>query len=277
MRYERIVVATDHSDAGKVAVRSAARMAAAFGAEVTLLHVQAPLIVPEVSSEALLALQRQEQQTNEARLATLRKAELGGLPGKTKVLVHPSVAAAIVDEAAAADLCVVGTHGKKGVKRLVVGSVAERVVRHAPCDVMVARSSPVGPIVAGTDFSAGALTAVETARTLAGVLFSRLVVAHVLDVAPEVGRTRRDAQAAMNEFFDEYLAGARASAEVVEGDDAAEDLAAFASGRSASLLVVGTHGKTALARFFIGSVAEKVVRLAPCAVIVARERGGAAR
>jgi nucleotide-binding universal stress UspA family protein len=286
MRYDRVLVATDLSEPALAAVRAGRALAARFGARVRLLHAQIPILAAEGLSPEVAEVEQRLRIDHERRLDALRGTELAGITSEARVVMDPSPAAAIVDACADADLCVVGTHGRTGAARFFLGSVAERVVRHAPCDVLVARSAaPLPPrrVLACTDFSEGSFAAIDAARSIAGVFGIDLVIAHVIDPETPVpsedgrrlvslGEVRSRAERSLRDLVAERVPGARASIELLTAADPAERLSSYAAHQDFGLVVVGTHGRTGLRRFFLGSVAERTVRLATSPVLVVRER-----
>ncbi len=138
---DRVVAATDFSDAALPAIEAGAAEAARRGLPLVMLHVVEPFVItftyPEASHSPLLPLLLEARgEEARARLAALR----GRFPGET-LLVRGRAAPAILaaTEGPTADLVVVGTHGRTGVRRLALGSVAESVLRRARCSVMVVR------------------------------------------------------------------------------------------------------------------------------------------
>jgi nucleotide-binding universal stress UspA family protein len=181
---------------------------------------------------------------------------------------------------------VTGTHGHKGLDHLLLGSVAERVIRHAPCSVLTVRRGldverfPAHLLVC-TDFSAAAEPALDEAAFLARRFAARVTLCHVYDQAPsplrrqarelrglddlDVAAALRQALERLGERFDGEVHHA-----ILSGDDPAQVIAEQAGTSDADLVVVATHGRTGLSRMIIGSVAEKVARLAGRAVWIAR-------
>ena len=145
MTFKKILCAIDFSEPSRTALRAAAELARTSQATLVLVHVwQAPLWTTDygiqVPSDAFLEARGDE----EAELASWRAEaqQLGAVEVTTKfargVPWDEIVGAARDDKAI--DLIVLGTHGRTGVRRALIGSVAERVVRHAPCTVMVVGS-----------------------------------------------------------------------------------------------------------------------------------------
>jgi nucleotide-binding universal stress UspA family protein len=142
-----ILVATDFSEASQGALESAAAFSTPKGARITLVHVFDP--TPMVPPAAIPAPRRMEQKIEhelgekvQAELEAIRTRELADVAEvEVLPLKHPNPAHAICDQAGrtGVDLVIVGTHGRTGLPHLFIGSVAERVVRHAPCPVLAVR------------------------------------------------------------------------------------------------------------------------------------------
>jgi nucleotide-binding universal stress UspA family protein len=142
--FKHILVPVDFSPASELAVEHAA----AVGGELDLLHVWEPpaltgpheiYIGMSVSAAMLDAIQKQSRAGLEQLAQSARKK---GALIRTVTSLPGTPYEVIVEEAKRGkyDLVVVGTHSKKGMARMFIGSVAERVVRYAPCPVLVARS-----------------------------------------------------------------------------------------------------------------------------------------
>ena len=140
---KRIVCPTDFSDAAVAAERQALPLARAFGAEIVLLHVatEAPLWRESVFSANLAAVFEAQRKWTEDALAQ-RAVGLAaeGVPARSVVRVGAAwseIVRVAADEHA--DMIVMGTQGRTGLDRLLLGSVAERVIRHASCPVLTVR------------------------------------------------------------------------------------------------------------------------------------------
>lgn len=140
-----IVVAVDFSDPGRQAVELAADWARAFGAQLHLVHgleLTMPFIAPYEVTVPSSVLDKSYADAVK-RLAELA-AQLKGLEVQTSVLsaaAHGAIDAAA--ERVKADLIVTGSRGLRGLKHALLGSVAERTVRHAPCSVLTVKG-PIG-------------------------------------------------------------------------------------------------------------------------------------
>jgi nucleotide-binding universal stress UspA family protein len=187
-----------------------------------------------------------------------------------------------------ASYIVLGSHGRTGLARVVLGSVAESVVRHAHCSVLVAR--PVrqpGVVLAATDLSDASLPAVVEGAAAAKRSGARLVVVSAIEWADPVSLSvgnllgvvqavptvelQHEVRDALRTTLEESLVrlGVQGEARVLEGSPAAEIVRA-AEELGAELVVMGTRGRTGLARVVLGSVAERVVRNATTSVLAVR-------
>ena len=141
-----ILVPTDFSPASKGALAYARLLTERFGASLHVVHVCEEAVMAAAWTEgyamSLLQLREQIKESSEKQLAAL-VAGLGAVPASTEVL-SGSPAKAIVEAARArkASVIVMGTHGFGALNHLLLGSVAERVVRTAPCPVLTVRQHP---------------------------------------------------------------------------------------------------------------------------------------
>jgi universal stress protein A len=145
-RIRSILVPIDFSDEAMGALSYAQGMAEVSGAKITLLHVVQPIPMAEYDTMPLLM---ETDQIVRSGLVQLEKlAESKGLPvRKGGCLVRTGQPFHEICDTArtlGVDLIVVTTHGYTGLKHALLGSVAERVVRHAPCPVLVVRRKPEG-------------------------------------------------------------------------------------------------------------------------------------
>jgi nucleotide-binding universal stress UspA family protein len=226
---------------------------------------------------------------HEAVRERLRATHAPGRPIDVVYLVRDGVASdEILDTAreVRADLIALGTHGRTGLRRLLAGSVAEDVLRRAPCPVLVLRSGDEAPPVArevrtvlhATDGSEESRGALRVARELARDHGARLVLLHVglpVDATPGVIPYPDEfkEESAMLDGLRAQLEGpdlkGTVEVEVRRGDVPKEILRAAADA-SCDLIVVGTHGRTGLRRLLMGSVAEAVLRAADRPVLAVR-------
>ncbi len=137
-----ILLTTDFSQASEEAVAKAGELAHTAGVKLTVLHVHGhPPAAPEafVPAEKVVSSAELDAEARQA-LEKLKSAKLANVESIALVTVeHPSAPLAICDYADkhGVDLIIIGTHGRTGMTRLLIGSVAEKVVRHANCAVLV--------------------------------------------------------------------------------------------------------------------------------------------
>ena len=143
---KRILIATDFGEAADVAFAYGRELARTFGASIDVLHVADNVLARGFAGEAYLAsypeLQRDVEEAAAKRLeGMVCDEDRAVLNARTVIRVSTSPALAIVDYAreARADLIIMGTHGRGAMAHLLMGSVAERVVRTAPCPVLTVR------------------------------------------------------------------------------------------------------------------------------------------
>ncbi|HET6613262.1 MAG TPA: universal stress protein [Kofleriaceae bacterium] len=294
-----LVVGTDFSPQAEVAIAHAAAVAERMGAPVTVVHVTVPVEPPPSASAVWARAMAQvnaifdELSQEAAAHLSQTQARLAdrGLVVDTRVLVEQPVAGLCrVTEALGAALLVVGTHGRTGMSRFLLGSVAERVVKLSPSSVLVARGDSPGDyrrILVPVDFS----PASEAALALAVRVAARpatLELFHAWQV-PRTIRTffdartadsatlRRDLSRALTETGEAWCARHRQ-----EGIDLRFAHAVGSPGhliqdrlessRGYDLVVTGSHGHRGVRGLLLGSVAQTTVRHAPCSVLVVRPR-----
>jgi len=140
---KRILVPTDFSEPAGAALAYGRTLAAQFSATLHVVHVVENLALKTITAEGFVSfmpdLQRELEDAARQRLDALVTKGSGAVQGTvTAVVTSNSTAEAVVTYArdAGVDVIVIGTHGRSGVSRLLLGSVAERVVRTAPCPVL---------------------------------------------------------------------------------------------------------------------------------------------
>lgn len=295
MSYQHILMATDFSETADHAIELGARLARLHQARVSLVHAYDLFPMPSaVSYPAAMwtgaDVDQQVRADAQRSLEEMARDKLADLqPVEATVLNRTGPALAICDHAEehGVDLIVVGTHGRTGVSHLLIGSVAETVVRHAPCPVLVARPSTSldrfpTHVIACTDFSPASEPGLEQAAELARAHSSRITLLHVYESPPPMTRLGKevyrsiesidaDLKKALADLERKHFGGAVTTA-LLMASSSAKAIALYAERHEADLVCVATHGRTGLARMLTGSVAEKIVRHAPCSVLVARSR-----
>lgn len=142
-KFNKILIPTDGSENTKAAIAQGLELARAMGAEVTALYVvdQASFVNFPMDATVVSIYSLLEKEGKEAVDYVVNEGAKVGVKVEPKV-VEGNPAKKIVDEAENYDLVVMGTLGRTGISKLLLGSVAERVIRFAPCPVLVVRSEP---------------------------------------------------------------------------------------------------------------------------------------
>lgn len=295
VQIRQILCPTDFSAASARAFEPGIALAAWYGATATVLHVL-PEPVFEVSalpyalSPVLADGSRRE--AIEADLSSLvAPVNRAGLHAVVEVRDgSPGTEIVRAAQELDADLVVMGTHGRTGFQRWALGSVAETVLRRAPCPVLTvpprAGDDPdplfFKRVLCATDFSPASEAAVRYAAALAAEADACLFLAHVLDRPGPGSEPGPDAKRRRAPDFD---CAARAQLrravppatrewcqveEIVATGKAAAEIVRLAAEREAGLIVMGVHGRGLLDLMAFGSVTDGVVRKAACPVLTVR-------
>ncbi|MHC4427926.1 MAG: universal stress protein [Planctomycetota bacterium] len=286
--YGTILVPTDFSKTAERALDLAVQIALGHGAQIHLVHAVEAVSMPSMPLEI--------QQTVTRNLADLE--EVVRKAGLT-VMSHydatgkPWVVVAKAERRLAADLIVMGTHGRRRTPQ-VLGTTADRVIRSAQTPILtvqpdVARPPEIRTVLVATDFSEEAALATSAAVRLAGRMVGQtqpisLVLLHawstplvygeppwLVPKLPPTGEIEKEARHTL-ESLAATLRGDRVNVEVrVREGDAAEVITSEAERIKADLIALGTVGRSGLNRLLLGSVAEQVLHRAPCPVLTVRQ------
>lgn len=289
----KLLLATDCSTEARRAQEVAMFLAKACRAELGILSVlEAP---PGMDPEYQVNQLYLEQLRTDVRKQTdllVREAEAQGLTVKAEIV--SGMPSQQINEAAKArksDLIIMGTRGRTGLAHVLLGSTAEGVVRGAPCPVLTVRSVPgrgqpapalqIRHILVPVDFSDCSIEALEYAVQAARVFAASVTILHVLEPASygldftlshagDAQRARTVLETRLDDFatlFREQGLTAGASLKSgVPGSAIVENAQAV----GADLIVMGTHGRRGFSHLVSGSVAEAVLRQAPCPVLTVK-------
>ncbi len=277
MAVNRVVAAIDFSSEADLALTHAVAIARRHGAALTIVYVE-PNISDEhhmISGNVAGAVELAEVAAEAERAANLeleRRVAIASADGidTDGVLRAGSPDEEIVAVAAdlGAELTVIGTHGRTGVRRFLLGSIAERVVERTPEAALVARGAAPDDggyrrVLVATDFSDAALAALRIAIALAAP-DAQLDVMHASQ--DPIGA---EAEASAAALVREAGALGRSIEVTMHQGAAAATIAEVADRGHHDLIALGTHGLRGVRRFLAGSVAEAVVRHARATVVVA--------
>jgi nucleotide-binding universal stress UspA family protein len=295
-----VLVATDFGPTSAAALAYGRALARSFDASLHVLHVVENFFLRSTPSDPHAVVAAKTRALHEQLTADDRDS----LRASAVVKVSDDVADAITGYARlqTINVIVLGTHGRTGMQQLLVGSVAERVVRTAPCPVITIRETgqavvqvhqkseaamiALKNILVATDFSEPSDAALSYGRELARTFGAHLLVTHVVDnvmtrayggdgfvfadpaLQEDVEAAALRQVEALISAEDRQMLGARPV--VLCSNTAAFAIVDYARGNNVDLIIIGTHGRGAVAHLLMGSVAERVVRTAPCPVLTVR-------
>ena len=305
MEIKRILCPIDFSDHSRHALDHAVALARWYDSTLTLLHVCSTVPAaayapgtPILPSVILTPADRGELLASMKRFAEEEGG--GGLPIQFEVSEGNTVAE-ILSRAGGMpdDLIVMGTHGRSGFERLVLGSVTEKVLRKATCPVLsvprhVKDVVPIPPvlftnILCAFDFSDCSTSALNHAMSLAQQSDARLTVLHVVEPLPElppgvpgtaqswpqhvtdfIAATEQDRQERLKAAVPTSVRTFCAVETVMATGTPYREVLRVAAEQLSDLIVIGIHGRSATDLLFFGSTAQHVVRQATCPVLTFR-------
>jgi nucleotide-binding universal stress UspA family protein len=310
MNIRTILCPTDFSDASKHAFDHAIAIAQWYSARIVLLHVHHPVAGVV---QALVGAAGGETLHDNARLADQRR-QLAESIGAMQidagsrarhidiqtVVLAGAAAETIVSYAAStpADLIVIGTNGTSGLEHLVLGSVTEKVVRHAACPVLTvpprAKTTSTVPfkrILCPTDFSPSSLAGLQLAVSLAQEADASLTLLHVIDEPDEnalfvprpydvhghrAARERHALEYLQTLIPDSVRDWSSPRAQTAIGIPYQRVLETAAE-EGSDLIVVGVQGRKPLDLMLFGSTTNQIVRRATCPVLTVRQTPATSR
>jgi nucleotide-binding universal stress UspA family protein len=299
VQIRHVLCPVDFSEPSRRALEYALAMARWYGARITALHV-VPATLPPLSSLGVSTSQALEPHVRERLREDLLEELRRFSPPEAKKIPMDAVvregdtATEIARETRGVDLAVLGSHGRSGVERGLLGSVTEKVLRKAACPVLTVPHHAEGAagggppvfkrILCAVDFSEASLRALEYALSFAQEAGGRVTVLHVVDGSAADAPTASD-RLTMGEYRGARESDARKRLEPLVPPAAREwcepeavlaagtpyrEILRIAEERSADLIAMGVHGKSALGALFFGSTANQVVRAAACPVLTTR-------
>jgi nucleotide-binding universal stress UspA family protein len=292
--HKRILVATDFSECSKVALDICLGASKCMKTKLYVLHTIEKF--PHdyrhlLSSTAHSNMKQKLEEEAMNKIKAMLPEELLGSEDIVPIVRFGKPFLEIIQVAKEkdVDLMAIGTHGRAGVDRVILGSVAERVVRDAHCPVMVVKSEKyVGfkKIIVPIDFSDYSRLALEYAAATARAHKSKLTILHIYEesfVKPYVNAANSEEEAneiikaieQVNESkYDEFLKTINLSGveyeKLLKKGIPETEIAEIAMEQQANLIVMGTHGRSGIKHILIGSTAEEVVRTVHCDIVVVK-------
>src|SRR5215212_2341945 len=297
----KILLATDGSREAEAAARTAADLAQKTHSELHVVHAfgivpVGPPVYPEATdlqSVEYEAETQEGQRISEQRAREVLQEEVEKVRSTVagEHLVEGRVAPEIVGlaEEIGAGLIVMGSRGRGGIRRALMGSVSESVVRHAHCPVLVVRDGErqrdylPGTILLAVDGAEEASAAARTAVELAKRTDSELHEGHVGEVTPVYNPERHGYRARYEELqeqarrlLDEQVhevnsAGGTVSRAHLRMGRPDEEIVVLGEEIRADLIATGSRGLGGMRRALMGSVSDSIVRHSHCPVLVVRE------
>jgi nucleotide-binding universal stress UspA family protein len=288
-RFTHILCPVDFSDISQHALDHAAAIAQRDQARLTVLYVFVNLPSMDVPPLVLSPADRERIRVDLQRMCAKVPPEVHvDLLVREAERVHRTILAEQLE--LAVDLLVVGTHGRSGFQHLVLGSVTEKVIRTVKCPTLVVPprapdASPSAPvritrILCPIDFSDSSMNAFARARALAEETGARLTAIAVVDIAHELrdsamlanvdveAITRVTETETRRRLAELAGKGAKTIDAVVVSGSAPDMVLERAARDGTDLIVMGVHGRGALDLRLFGSTTHKVIRSAPCPVLV---------
>ena len=291
--FRTILVAADFSGPSRAAFRAACAMADSEQSRVIVLNVTEStpyqgmgVPVGEMGVPMPLPVESTPEEVEEVRerLRAAYPSTRGVKPERRVCDGRPAEEILRAAKANGADLIVMGTHGRTGLHRLLVGSVAEAVLQRSACPVLTLHapedglpaSQSIHVVLHPTDLSERAEAALRVAAGMARDHDAELVILYVAPMAAIYGGTfpgvpidPEISRLAIEDRLRELghaCGGVSVQCNVREGD-AAEEILRVQKEAQADMIVMGTHGRTGMGRLLMGSVAEAVLRRARCPVL----------
>ncbi|MDF0676422.1 MAG: universal stress protein [Nitrospira sp.] len=283
---KRILFATDFSSCAHHAEGYVTFLAKAYEATVTILHVL------EIYEGAYVTTVQDPSETHERLDDIVRR--LAQPAGRVKCQQRAGIPDTIISETAqevSADLIVLGTHGRTGLRHVLLGSTAERVLTMAPCPVLTIRkpekvegqgaTKPIHfkQIAVPIDFSDCSLDAVEYGVQIAKNFDASLTLLHSLEplsygIDLTFGHTaeqnRQQIATRLKLVADEVQSQGVSARTVIRGGLPSDSILDFIDSSDCDLVVMGTHGRRGISHLMKGSVVEAVLRRASCPVLAAK-------
>jgi nucleotide-binding universal stress UspA family protein len=286
---KNILFLTDFSDSSAAAISFATGIARAYGSVVHALHVLQPSPYTYMTPEVAATLLNDQEDQAKAEMQRV-EAELMGLPCETIIerggAVWPVLSHVLKE--GEVDLIVLGTHGRTGAQKLLLGSSAEEVFRRARVPVLTIgpavkngahRGGKFRCVLFATDFNAVSSVAAPYAISLAQENQARLILLHVLPT-PKLGKAAKPRELSVAETLHQLEKLVPPDAELwcrlepkVEHGEPGREILATANRCGADLIVLGVRGMdtlTSVATRMERAIAYDVVAHAPCPVLTVR-------
>ncbi len=292
MSNKYILFTTDLSDTSMAAFPVAEALARRHGDSLIIFHVQEPPTAYVAGEWYYGPLEPTHDELKQA-LANIKPSDPSIQCHRRLGFGEPAQEIANIVEEENVEMIVMSSEGRTGLSRVLIGSVAEKVVRLAHCPVLVVKpkrskshppSNQLEPlkfdrILAATDFSPASRSAIQVAAALSGKEPAELILLHVEQPFVPYGGGEIYSSRLLDAHTETLLKLLEATKScnphiairtTFAIGDPAKEIVKLAKREDVDLIVIGTEGRTGLPHFFLGSVAEKVVHKAECPVLVGK-------
>lgn len=275
----QILFATDGSPHAAAAARLLEDWSLTASDRVTVVVVvpPVPLFSPELISptsagaaDVPFILERETEKANRIAANAIAPFEQRGIATEWQVRYgDPAEEILKAAQAMHSDLVLLGARGLPRLAELLLGSVSQHVANHAPCPALVARDAASGgPLLLGVDGSTASEVAARFVAALPLPAKQECIVLHVVERGDADAAARRLVETAVAQL----LGAGHPARGVVRRGHAAQEILRAATEFGAAVIAVGDRGHTGIREFLLGGVSERVLRYAPCSVLIARER-----
>ncbi|HYI12506.1 MAG TPA: universal stress protein [Thermoanaerobaculia bacterium] len=279
-----ILVPTDLSEFGKIALQWGVRFRDLFGARITLLHVvdvYPPVAVIEIPEPAVLPNLAEVMANLEEALKRHATASVGDAAADIDLKVDQGLPAPVIHDTvkeSGADLVIMGTHGRRGWRRLLLGSVTETVLVHAERPLLTLLATSLVPdirkIVCPVNFTPIARKALDLASEIGQKFDAQLILVHVSEREGEPHPLPLDDH--FEQWVNPIVRQRLQYSRVVRTGNVAEEVLRLAEEEKADLIVVGAEHRGFRDATVIGTTTSRVVRFADRPVLTVPAREGEA-
>jgi nucleotide-binding universal stress UspA family protein len=293
---KNILVPTDFSAESVKALHYGVALSQQFDATLWLVHIiePAPAFGGFEGIPIVVETDRQVQDA-EARMAEFAAKNIPADVAVTSLVRSGSIVGEIsaLAKARNLDLAIISTHARTGINRALFGSMAEKILHHAPCPVLIVREQEhefladsntgkaiqLNRILVPLDFSDCAKKAVRYAQALANQFNAQIFCVHVLEpekpmIVFETEGFRKTHEMEARKEMDALLEQIRPAVEIeaeIKSGAPHHEIVDLAERRQIDLIILGEHSHSGMKRFWLGSTTDEIVKNAHCPVLVVRE------
>ncbi|HET8637352.1 MAG TPA: universal stress protein [Acidobacteriaceae bacterium] len=288
LKIERILCPVDFSEFSARAYDYAHSLARHYGATLFVLHVVRAITIDPTFLTTTMIDQVYSQQAADAKAQIAKLAEKqAGEAVQTQVAVQMGLVADSILSFAKdrdADLIIIGTHGRRGLDRVLMGSTTEAILRKAHCPVLAVREpvrsfvrpeSPDDPVhiqklLCCVDFSEHSPRALEYAFSLGQQYNAEVALLHVIEDGKGAPGESEQAMGSMEQLVPDEVRDWASVVPVVRSGRSYEAIIEYASEAGTDLIVMGVRGRNVVDLAVFGSTTHRVIQLGPCPVLVVR-------